>query len=60
LSICARKRIPNSCAIAVCDGIAEVADRFTDLLANVEHIEFFRPGKPRPTHRDVALADRAE
>lgn len=32
------------------------ADSYAGLTAKREHLEFFRPGKPQPTHRVTALA----
>ena len=26
-----------------------------DFSAQLEHLEFFRPGKPQPTHRDAVV-----
>ena len=28
----------------------------TAMTAKLEHLEFFRPGKPQPTHRDTVTA----
>jgi G3E family GTPase len=47
---------PERLRDAVQEAIAELGRQFSGLNARLEHIEFFRPGKPQPTHRDVAFA----
>ena len=41
---------------AVNEAVAGVAGDFPSLTARLDHIEFFRPGKPQPTHRIADLA----
>ncbi len=36
---------------AIQDGLKAITGRFAGLLAALEHLEHFRPGKPVPTHR---------
>ena len=38
------------------DGAAPLDDPFSAMTAKLEHLEFFRPGKPQPTHRDTVTA----
>ncbi|MSU40366.1 MAG: cobalamin biosynthesis protein P47K [Pedosphaera sp.] len=42
---------PQTLADAVRAALATVPPRFTGLTAALEHLEYFRPGKPVPTHR---------
>ena len=37
-------------------GVRRLARQFAGLAAKLEHLEHFRPGKPRPTHRITASA----
>ena len=46
---------PETMRAAVCDAIAVIGQSAPGLRAHLDHIEFFRPGKPQPTHRDVAM-----
>ena len=39
---------------AVSLGVESVAHKFPGLMAKLEHMEHFRPGKPTPTHRMTA------
>ncbi|MBL9138640.1 MAG: cobalamin biosynthesis protein P47K [Verrucomicrobiales bacterium] len=45
---------PEVLAAAVRSGVASLQQSFAGLQATLDHLEFFRPGKPVPTHR---LAD---
>jgi Ni2+-binding GTPase involved in maturation of urease and hydrogenase len=45
---------PEVLRAAVCEAIASSGLREREVRAELEHIECFRPGKPTPTHRDVA------
>ncbi|MCL4195477.1 MAG: cobalamin biosynthesis protein P47K [Thermoguttaceae bacterium] len=47
---------PDVIGRAVRDGLVATAKKFPDLLATVDHLEHFRPGKPTPTHRVKRLA----
>ena len=40
---------------AIRDAVAQAATELnsTGVVAKIEHLEFFRPGKPMPTHRDT-------
>jgi G3E family GTPase len=44
---------PETMRTAVCEAIAALPHAATGLHAHLDHIEFFRPGKPQPTHRDA-------
>ena len=43
---------------AIRDAVRETigALNTTAMSAQLEHLEFFRPGKPQPTHRDAVTA----
>ncbi len=43
---------PEVLAEALKHATGELAGAFPGLLARVEHLEHFRPGRPTPTHRD--------
>ncbi len=47
---------PEALRDAVRATVVEVPARFAGLTARIEHLEFFRPGKPQPTHRDVTAS----
>lgn len=47
---------PDTLRAALDAARRDLADDGSGLTANLEHLEHFRPGKPRPTHRDVAGA----
>lgn len=47
---------PANLRDAVSAGIAGLSAAFTGLTATLDHLEFFKPGKPEPTHRDSGLA----
>ncbi len=44
------------------DAVRETANGFSGeiegLNARLEHLEYFRPGKPEPTHRDLATGEK--
>jgi hypothetical protein len=42
---------PDVLGTAVRDGLAAAAKKFPGLSARLDHLEYFRPGKPTPTHR---------
>lgn len=42
---------PEVLAASVHSGVAALIQAFPGLSASVDHLEFFRPGKPVPTHR---------
>lgn len=43
---------PDVLGSAVRDGLAAAAKSFATLEATLDHLEHFRPGRPKPTHRD--------
>lgn len=45
---------PETLSAAVREATAALATSFPGLRASLDHLEHFRPGKPQPTHRDVA------
>jgi G3E family GTPase len=45
---------PEMMRAALCDATAAIEQGGIGLHARLDHIEFFRPGKPEPTHRDLA------
>ena len=45
---------PELLATTVQDALAAVATAFPTMQANLTHLEYFRPGRPQPTHRDTA------
>jgi Ni2+-binding GTPase involved in maturation of urease and hydrogenase len=47
---------PETLRDAVREAVSQLGQRFPNLLAQIEHLEFFRPGKPQPTHRDSLVA----
>ncbi len=47
---------PDDLREAVTAAVAALPVRFAGLTAKLDHLEHFRPGKPTPTHRDVAPA----
>ena len=54
---CRAEAAPDDLRDAVRDAVAEIGAQFPGLHAQLEHHEHFRPGKPTPTHRDVAHAE---
>jgi G3E family GTPase len=46
---------PETMRVAVSESIAAIEKRTPGLRAQLDHIEFFRPGKPQPTHRDLVM-----
>jgi Ni2+-binding GTPase involved in maturation of urease and hydrogenase len=46
---------PETLHEAVCGAVASLGGCWPGLEAQLDHIEFFRPGAPKPTHRDTAL-----
>jgi hypothetical protein len=51
---CRAEAAPDAIRDAVRETIA--AMNAGDFSAQLEHLEFFRPGKPEPTHRDAVMA----
>ena len=51
---CRAEAAPDALRDAVREAVTEIATQFPGLHAQLEHHEHFRPGKPTPTHRDVA------
>ncbi|MCI0746972.1 MAG: CobW-like GTP-binding protein, partial [Verrucomicrobia subdivision 3 bacterium] len=47
---------PDVLATAVHEGLEATPKKFPTLLATLDHLEHFRPGKPTPTHRIEALS----
>lgn len=50
---------PDILRDAVRGAVAQLGEQFPSLRAELEHLEFFRPGKPQPTHRDVVTLGEA-
>ena len=46
---------PDVLGTAVRDGLAAAANGFPTMVATLDHLEHFRPGKPTPTHRITSL-----
>ena len=44
---------PEALEAAVKGAVQSLPDQVPGVQAKLEHLEFFRPGKPEPTHRDV-------
>jgi hypothetical protein len=42
---------PEDLREAVRSAVERLGTEFPGLVAQLEHLEFFRPGKPQPTHR---------
>ena len=51
---CRAEAPPEAIRDAVHEAIADLPTQLPGLTARLDHLEFFRPGKPTPTHRDVA------
>ena len=51
---CRAETAPEAIRDAVQATVAAI--NTTAMTARLDHLEFFRPGKPQPTHRDVELA----
>jgi hypothetical protein len=47
---------PESLHTAVRHAVVELAKEFTGLKTEFAHLQYFRPGKPVPTHRMTSLA----
>ena len=52
---CRAEADPDLIREAVRAAVAALPSHFPGLTAQLDHLESFRPGKPRPTHRDVSL-----
>lgn len=50
---CRAEAAPEALRDAVRDAVAALPAHFPQLAAQLDHLEYFRPGKPQPTHRDV-------
>lgn len=46
---------PEQLRDAVREAVETIATECAGLLAQLDHLEYFRPGKPQPTHRDTSL-----
>ena len=53
---CRAEADPDLIREAVRAAVAALPAHFHGLSAQLDHLESFRPGKPQPTHRDVATA----
>ena len=53
---CRAEAAPEQIGEAVREAVAGLRATFAGLRADLDHLEFFRPGKPTPTHRDIAIA----
>jgi Ni2+-binding GTPase involved in maturation of urease and hydrogenase len=47
---------PEQLRDAVRESVETIGQELPGLTANLDHLEFFRPGKPQPTHRITSLA----
>lgn len=47
---------PAALKEAVAAGLAALAGRFPGLAPRLDHLEHFQPGRPQPTHRELAPA----
>ncbi len=50
---CRAEAAPETLRDAIRTAVAELPAQFPALTAQLDHLEYFRPGKPQPTHRDV-------
>jgi len=48
---------PEQLRDAVRESVETIGDKVPGLSAKLDHLEFFRPGKPQPTHRITSLAE---
>ena len=46
---------PEQLRDAVREGVETISSDVPGLSAQLDHLEFFRPGKPQPTHRITSL-----
>lgn len=53
---CRAEAAPEILRDAVRAAVAALPAQIANLTARLDHLEFFRPGKPQPTHRDVAIS----
>ena len=56
---CRAEAAPEALRDAVRDAVAALPTSSPALTAQLDHLEYFRPGKPQPTHRDVSAASAA-
>ncbi len=55
---CRAEAAPDDLRDAVRGAVAEIGAQFPGVAARLDHHEHFRPGKPTPTHRDMAAPVR--
>jgi hypothetical protein len=55
---CRAEAAPETLRDAVRGAVSSLATAFPGLSAQLEHLEYFRPGKPTPTHRDNLASTR--
>ncbi len=48
---------PEALRAAVRTAVESLPSNFSGVTAQLEHLEFFRPGKPQPTHRDTVASE---
>jgi G3E family GTPase len=48
---------PEQMRDAVRESVETIGTQVPGLIAQLDHLEFFRPGKPQPTHRITSLAE---
>jgi hypothetical protein len=48
---------PEQLRDAVRESVETIGREFPGLATQLDHLEFFRPGKPQPTHRITSLAE---
>lgn len=53
---CRAEAAPETLRDAIRTAVSELPRQFPELTAQLDHLEYFRPGKPQPTHRDVATS----
>jgi G3E family GTPase len=53
---CRAEADPGTMRDAILGAVAALPEKLPGLIAQLDHLEHFRPGKPQPTHRDTAAA----
>jgi G3E family GTPase len=53
---CRAEATPEALRDAVRNAVAALPEKLIGLTARLDHLEYFRPGKPQPTHRDALLS----
>lgn len=55
---CRAEAAPEILRDAVREAVSALPRAYPDVTAQLDHLEYFRPGKPQPTHRDPIGASR--